>query len=774
MTAAYEFVQHLADLAPVLTADPGNGSEFTRPNGWQHAAVDDNAARIAAYQPGQALLAVMGGPVAVVDVDTKNGADADRTRQLLEALEVRVFADVLTPSGGRHYYVAGHPDLPTVHAQEDRAGLTGHPGVEIISYGANVFLPGTVRPKYDGAGYVVIEDNLEALADGGDPHGAESFAGWVAENRTSTGESFTPTKPWNGAPPDKRQAAYLAATLRNLCDRIAGMGPDSGRNTAVFNAAMCCGNYIAGAGMDEAEAVAQLYAAAERCQLVADDGERSVRASIRSGLKNGRQRPRAVPEGRPVPDVTALLGDAEADPLAALLDHVRRWHELDDLSHVLFALACAVSAHDDGEPLWGMIVGPPASGKTETVRMLDSTVDDRLDELTAAGLLSWSRHKTPKPVGILARVGARAFVSVGDFSTVLAMSDRGARDMLFALLRRAYDGAVTRDLGNAPEPLRWQGRLTFLTAVTPVIDNYTAHADALGPRWLYLRMPEQSTRVRRRAAARSNRAELETNRTRARELAAVIVDQARQRVPGTELDQETRDAIADVAVVVCAGRGAVPREGYGRREVNGMAVVEEPHRLVAQLHALTRGALALGVTLPDALRLARRAALDTVPRARLAALEVLAQGEALTVGHVAERGGLHRQVARMALEDLREVRLACCPIEDTAEVDDVRDLGTKPRDWQLTDDLGDLAADVLREQRRLDTKSSYPPPNPPEMESAGEGVTGGNSTLRVESAAALPVACELCDRPNPDHRTRAYCGACWARVRSSNNQAATA
>ena len=407
----------------------------------------------------------------------------------------------------------------------------------------------------------------------------------------------------------------------------------------------------------------------------------------------------------------------QVDPLDALLTHVRTWHELEDLSHVLFGLACAVSAHDEGEPLWGMIVGTPSSGKTETVRMLDEIVDDHADELTAAGLLSWTTRKPPKPTGILSHIGDRALVSVGDFSTVLAMSDRGARDMLFALLRRAYDGSVTRHLGNAPEALRWEGRLTFLTAVTPAIDNYTAHADALGPRWLYLRMPEQSTNARLRAASRNNRDELEANRAKARGLARAAVTAARRLLPSVELDQNILDALADVAVVVSAGRGAVPREGYGRREVNGMATVEEPHRLVAQLHALTRGALALGVEHEVAVRLARRAALDTVPRARLAALEVLAEGEALTVGQLAGRAGLHRQVTRMALEDLREVGLTCCPVEDSTDVDDVRDLGSKPRDWQLSEGvLGRLAAEVIAEQRRdrkADTKSSYSPPNPP-------------------------------------------------------------
>jgi hypothetical protein len=725
MSAAYAFVQHLAELAPIFTAPPG-GAEFTRPQDWQQTTLDGNAERIGRYKPGDAICAVMGGPVTTVDVDPRNGGDVQAVRQLLDALSVRVLAENATPGDGRHLFIAGHPDLASCHQ------LTGYPGVDICSYGTNVFLPGTKRPKYNGKGYTVVFDNLEALAAGGDPDGAEIFAAWVADNRVSQRESFEPSKPWDGTPPDRRQLAYLDAMLRNRYDRIAAMKPDSGRNTAIYNAGLACGNFIAGAGLDETKAIDNLLDAANHCGLIADDGKQSVLASIRSGIKNGRARPRAVPE-RPLPDLGALVGDA--DPLDALLDHVRAWHELDDLAHVLFALACAVSAYDQGEPLWGMIVGAPSSGKTETVRMLDAVVDGRLDELTAAGLLSWSRGRTPKAVGILSRVGTRALVTVGDFSTVLAMSDHGARDMLFALLRRAYDGSVTRDLGNAPAPLRWQGRLTVLTAVTPVIDNYTAHADALGPRWLYLRMPGQSVAKRRRAASRENRGALEDNRAKARALAAAIVDQGRDRLPSISLDQPTREALADVAVVACAGRGAVPREGYGRREIKGMAVVEEPHRLVAQLHALTRGALALGVDEADAIQLARRAVLDTVPHARLAVLQVLSAGEALTVAQVGERAGLHRQVARMALEDLREVRLTCCPVEDNADVDDVRDLGNQRRDWQLTPELGTLAAGVLAEQRRsrkADTKSRYPPPNPPKQEEETREDVDVEPTFRVD------------------------------------------
>src|SRR5674476_281240 len=151
------------------------------------------------------------GTVKEFDGDIRNGGDADKVHQLLDALAVTIYADVMTPGGGRHYYIAGHPDLPTVHASEGRDGLEGFPGVEVISYGANAFLPGTQRPKYNGGGYLVLADNLEALADGGDDLGGETFAGWVAEHRAHQAEAFTPSPSWDGEPQDKRQAAYLAA-----------------------------------------------------------------------------------------------------------------------------------------------------------------------------------------------------------------------------------------------------------------------------------------------------------------------------------------------------------------------------------------------------------------------------------------------------------------------------------------------------------------------------------------------------------------------------------
>ena len=289
--------------------------------------------------------------------------------------------------------------------------------------------------------------------------------------------------------------------------------------------------------------------------------------------------------------------------------------------------------------------------------MLDIVADEHPDEVTAPSLLSWSKGKEPHPVGILARVPNPGFLTVADFSTVLATSDRGGREQLFAMLRRAYDGAVSRDLGNSARPLTWQGRLTLLAGCTPIIDAYSSHADALGPRWLYCRVDGQDS-VTKRATGRKalGAGHLMDHRGRAARLAARIVTAAARRVPEA-LDPAMEEQLLDAAIVACYGRAAVERDGYGRREISGMAIIEEPPRLTGQLGLLARSLSALGLPSDQVISLCRRCALDSVPEARRRCLAVLARHEA-NASDVAREAGCHRHVARRALEELEAIGVA--------------------------------------------------------------------------------------------------------------------
>lgn len=415
--------------------------------------------------------------------------------------------------------------------------------------------------------------------------------------------------------------------------------------------------------------------------------------------------------------------------LERLVAAFRDYLVVPDPSHILFSHSIAVGATDvSGEPCWGLIIGVPASGKTEVLRSLDDAADEHLDEITAPGLLSWLPGKKARETGLLARNNGRhVFATIGDLSTLLAKSDRGDRDQLYSILRRAYDGRVVREVGNAPRPLRWEGRLTLLAAVTPAVDRYASHGDELGPRWLYLRMPDTTMLQRRQAARmmRASSASLPTHRERVRELTSSAVATAREKMRDLLLDDATGDRLDTAALVTCLGRASVPRDGYGRREIIGVATVEEPPRLVAQLEKLTRASIALGLSTAEAIGLAERAALDSMPLPRRKCLAELATGEQLSQAEIARRAGIDRAVARAALEEFAAIGVATYAGADT---DDDGRRGP----WRLDGENAPMVVDVM--SRRDVAKSVHQPPIPPYMgaghtsqhpaaEASAEGVT---------------------------------------------------
>jgi Protein of unknown function (DUF3987) len=313
------FVSALLELdVTIWVARRGGDDEFIRPFGWTKFTPDGNDERLGGFSYGDAVCANTGGVLAVVDVDPRNGGDVEKVRALLAALSVRVFDDVITPSGGRHFYVAGHPELPSVHSTAEREALPGFSGVDIQSFRCCVYLPGTLRPKRRDAGYTIVSNELAALA-AGDPDGAAALTQWVAQSRAEFTRkraqdgrvhvNTIETRLWDGRPPDARQQRYLDTVLADEAGRVAATKA-GGRNDALNRAAYACGRLVAGAGMGERKVIDALTAAADTCGLSGEDGQTSVDATIASGLQAGECYQRAVP-----PAPTDDLFDGEPIPL---------------------------------------------------------------------------------------------------------------------------------------------------------------------------------------------------------------------------------------------------------------------------------------------------------------------------------------------------------------------------------------------------------------------------------------------------------------------------
>jgi putative DNA primase/helicase len=112
-------------------------------------------------------------------------------------------------------------------------------------------------------------------------------AGWTKIGKTNG----------NGnAPPLPLDNPYYRFALKDECATLAGMPANSGRNDALNRAAFNLFQLVAGGGLAENMVRDRLFAAAEACGLVAEDGAAAVRATIESGANAGRAQPRQAPD----------------------------------------------------------------------------------------------------------------------------------------------------------------------------------------------------------------------------------------------------------------------------------------------------------------------------------------------------------------------------------------------------------------------------------------------------------------------------------------------
>ncbi|MGP4007423.1 hypothetical protein [Streptomyces sp. 4N124] len=383
-------------------------------------------------------------------------------------------------------------------------------------------------------------------------------------------------------------------------------------------------------------------------------------------------------------------------------------------------LACAVGYEEtDSDPFWVMIVGPASGGKTEAINLCDSFADERKDELTSqAALLGWlpPKGKVPgKKTGLLTRIPSPAFVTIKDFAPLLDASNKGTRDQLYSAIRGMYDGRYDREIGGVEKAITWEGRVTLLAACTNAIDHYASHNDALGPRWVYCRLQDSDHGKAMMLRRNGGTAE---HRKAAQGIAAALVRDGRARLAGVVLSDKAHEQIEEAAELCAMARGSVPRVSYGKREIDGMPDVEAPYRLCGQLRLLTRSLMALGMTEAEAVAIARRCAMDTTSRPRLAVLKALAASPEFdqTCGAVsrATGGSLSAPTALRHLEDLECIGL----VEATDRPDPDSVLFAQPSGGKQTWSRAGIHWRLAPGQKKLilgglQTNSAHPSPNPP-------------------------------------------------------------
>jgi hypothetical protein len=354
-------------------------------------------------------------------------------------------------------------------------------------------------------------------------------------------------------------------------------------------------------------------------------------------------------EASPASPGTAARGTALQDALEVF----GRWLYLDDIAPVLAVAAAVVANLAEGDPVWLLVVGPPSSGKTEILSALAGLpYIVPAAAITEAALLSGTPRKERSggaTGGLLRRVGEFGILLTKDFTSVLSQH-RDTAAQATAALREIYDGTWDRPLGaDGGRTLHWHGKCGFIGGVTPSYDRYWSVTNALGDRYLLLRLPETDPAKQARAARAHARQGQQMRGELAAAMSALIATADLAAVGVSDEDGERLDQLA---IYAARTRTAVTRNGY-TGEIEVLPEPEGPARLVKALCQLSGGLSALGVGDVTRWSLLGHVAIDCTPAIRTALLRrLIASAEPLRTAQLATEVGLVTKTAGRVLSDL--------------------------------------------------------------------------------------------------------------------------
>lgn len=324
----------------------------------------------------------------------------------------------------------------------------------------------------------------------------------------------------------------------------------------------------------------------------------------------------------------------EVSAWEAVEQAIQKHHHKPDLQAARIVYS-AVAAHAlPGAPVWPMLVAPPGSMKTEMLNGLDGLpkihfIDHLTPQTFISGQLKEDRLGVQEPSSLLHRIGKSGMIVYPDFSTVLAMN-ADKQGPILADMRRIYDGKLSKEFGTAENLAQrtWEGRLTFLVAVTPAIDGYYSVFQTLGERFVMVRWP-------RAGGIEAGLAAMNQDNVQAKAEIKEAVHRLLTTRPKIDprLSDEMQVSISALAEIAVRGRTHIQRSGY-TKEVIYLPEAESNTRLAQQLAQLAKGSALLDgrdVVSENDLVLVRRAAFDCMPPMRKRILETLVAGGDLKI-----------------------------------------------------------------------------------------------------------------------------------------------
>ena len=383
------------------------------------------------------------------------------------------------------------------------------------------------------------------------------------------------------------------------------------------------------------------------------------------------------------------------------------WHNPDWQGlQVVLAFLGAYFLHETN-PFWLQIVGPPSTGKTD----LGLSVVDQLgpfvhqmDDITSSALLSgYTKGKNKgKMNSLLHRVGETGILCSPDLTNLLSKDQRTVESVA-GTMRQVYDGRATRNVGTGGAAVEWEGRISWIAALTPGYEALWNRYNHGGNRSLTVRWRGAgdpllvSERVRGRQEWEAGQryikeqlAEMEKESPRGQiraivekliqELLSATIPKPRPPL-GASLQQSGLYHLAQL-VACCRAKPNRP-DGKNISRVEDM---EDPGRIQHQLFKVARGMAYLkrleepGIA---EIALAYRVALDSIPFTRTAVLAPFPlDGRSVTVEQLLARTGYQTlDTLLWQLNDLRALGL----IQAADHIDCAGALEWRETPYRLTD-----------------------------------------------------------------------------------------
>lgn len=282
-----ELLSHAWALASIGLKPVPMRTQGKRParKGWREAASldpDTIAAVFNAAPYADALGVATGGGVFVIDLDRnhKDGADgvaafADLIARHGPGETLALGPRVVTAGGGVHLYFSA----PSGRRVRNRTALAR--GVDVRGEGGVAMVPPSAR---DGVAYRWTRAPWECAL----PQAPTWLLDMVAPIEAPRAAAAS-MRPYRG-----EASAYARVALERELAAVASAAPGT-RNDALNRAAFALGSLCAAGALPVNVMANSLLKAAEHNGLIVEDGEAAARATIASGLRAGRAKPRQLP-----------------------------------------------------------------------------------------------------------------------------------------------------------------------------------------------------------------------------------------------------------------------------------------------------------------------------------------------------------------------------------------------------------------------------------------------------------------------------------------------